>query len=229
MLELRLAPYESWLLDLKLARDAGATLGLTLTPYDRGLLDLVLQSTQGETLTLTLAPADGNLEMNIVGGDNPPMTLELSPQGTEKLDLSFSSGMSQELVLSVTPFFKGDPGDTAIRFTSTGAIGGNRLVVQEGGDLVYATNQNVEHGRRVLGLTQNAAGEGDILSILRNGRIVEPGWNWQTDLPIFMGTNGLLTQVEPVAGEAAVSLVVGFANSPTEMFVSIKEPIVLGG
>jgi len=45
------------------------------------------------------------------------------------------------------------------------------------------------------------------------------------NLPVFLSTNGLLTQVAPITG---FLLILGVPTAPTKLLISIKQPIVGG-
>lgn len=149
------------------------------------------------------------------------------------LELRFDivDSLQDSLTLQLAPFFKGErglPGASNFLITAANAVGGNRFVYLDGDQVVYANNQNLEHGMKIVGVTTNAANVGDTLNISFFGEIEEPTWNWDMGKPIFLGVNGLPTQVVPTHPSAAFSLIVGFPISPTKMFVSKREPITLG-
>ena len=76
----------------------------------------------------------------------------------------------------------------------------------------------------MLGITTGAAAAGDAINVQASGEMTEVSWNWTPGLPVFLGTNGLLTQTPPVSG---FQLVLGVAISPTKLAINIKQPIVL--
>jgi hypothetical protein len=93
--------------------------------------------------------------------------------------------------------------------------------------VLYGSNTIATHANLVLGITVNAASAGGTLEIVRAGEISEPTWNWTLGAPIFLGTDGLMTQTAPVNPAALFSLVVAFPVTPTKIYVSIREPIYL--
>lgn len=116
-------------------------------------------------------------------------------------------------------------GTTASVYLAGSAIGGLRVVLLASDQrVIYADQTIVEHARRVLGVSLNAAIENDEVTICTGGEVTDPSWNWDTDLPVYLGINGLLTQVAPAIG---FSLVIGIALSSTYIFVNIREPIIL--
>lgn len=121
----------------------------------------------------------------------------------------------------------GPSGGSALSVVAASAIGGHRVVVLDSaGAPVYADNTNSSHVHKVFGITLNAGNSGDTISCVRSGEVVESTWNWTLDLPIFLGTNGLLTQTAP-ANPAVFSQIVGFPVNATTLFVSLREPFLL--
>ena len=109
---------------------------------------------------------------------------------------------------------------------ASGAIGGHRVVITTSTNTVtYADKSEPTHVGRVLGVTTNAADDGDDLLVVREGRVEHNGWSWTAFLPVYLSTNGTLTQTPPSTG---FSQIVGFAETPTSLFVSLREPIILG-
>lgn len=159
------------------------------------------------------------------------LELVLKPTDGNLVNLNLTGKLNNALVLTLAPFYKGErglPGGSAIEVTATVAIGGHRVVIREGDSASYATNENLQHGMKVLGITENASDAGGTLSVVRSGKMTEPSWNFDTSKPVFLGVNGLLTQVPPTYPAAAFSLILGFPLSATEIFVSLREPLTLG-
>lgn len=120
--------------------------------------------------------------------------------------------------------------DTALTVTVSGAVGGHRLVFREaGGVLTYADSGFPEHADRQLWLTLNATGSGGGAVRLQNtGTVVEPSWNWDPGLPVFLDTDGAMTQTVPAllaSGPVRLSWMIGRAVSPTELDLSFRDPI----
>lgn len=122
------------------------------------------------------------------------------------------------------PGAMGSAGSTALTVTAGEALGGHRLVVLDGGAAFYAGSDISHHAWRVAGLTLGAALPGAPVDVLRAGEVFEPTWSWDPLLPVFLSTNGQLTQVPPSVG---ISLIVGFPVAPTKLFLSLREPITL--
>jgi hypothetical protein len=103
-------------------------------------------------------------------------------------------------------------------------IGGHRVVIASGlNGADYADAFNPLHFGRVVGVTTGAADGGAMLLAQSAGPIDEASWNWIPDEDIWLGPNGTLTQVLPA--EAAFVQRVGFAQTPTHMWVDLSEPV----
>lgn len=119
----------------------------------------------------------------------------------------------------------GVSGGAAAIYLAEGALGGHRVVrASFNGRARYADSTLLADAVNVLGITQSAAAPGAATYIIFSGEIIEPSWAWVTDLPIFLSTNGGLTQVAPTTG---FQLIVGVATAPTSMQVGIRSPIIL--
>lgn len=212
-------------------------------------VNFIIGEPQAGKLVLELTPTAGDVELAIAD----KLVLELTPlivdvafslrdDAADDLHLSLTPIVrevnveidevpSAELKLNLAAFFKGDkgaPGSSNLVVTAPNNIGGNRLVYIQDGLLMYASNQVLVHSMKVVGLTAHAANVGDTLTIVLIGEIEEPGWNWDLSKPIFLGINGLPTQVDPSTTGAKFSLVVGFPLSSTKMYVSLREPVAFG-
>lgn len=155
-----------------------------------------------------------------------PLQMELR-RGIDPIQLSFVA--PQEQVASLVPVVaaaggSARPGEHV--HTAASALGGHRVVrLNPSGGLDYASSDVAWHAGTVLGVTRGAAASGSLQSVVRDGQIEEPTWNWQVGRPVFLGVDGVLTQDLPPA--AVFSLVVGFPIAPTRLLVAIREPLVI--
>lgn len=116
--------------------------------------------------------------------------------------------------------YLGSSGDT-VSVVASEALGGHRVVTFDG---YYASNDDADDRFSVLGITTGAVVIGATATVKTYGTITEGSWNWTAGLPVFLSTNGQLTQTAPTAG---FRLIIGRAKSATTLFVDISEPIVL--
>jgi hypothetical protein len=122
----------------------------------------------------------------------------------------------------------GPSGVTNASYLSSSNLSGHRLVtIDNSGSIIYASNDNNLHANRVIGMTTGASSSGAMSTVQANGELLEPSWNWDTSLPVYLGLNGLLTQTPPVYPSALFSLIVGFPVSTTTLYIQIGQPIAL--
>ena len=119
---------------------------------------------------------------------------------------------------------QGPAGGEVPEYVAGEALGGHRAVTLLSGEAVYASNTTALHLGRVIGITLGAAVQGDTVQVQPSGTLIEPSWNWNTALPVYLSTNGQLTQTTPTAG---FSLILGFPLTATSLYVDIREPINL--
>lgn len=125
---------------------------------------------------------------------------------------------------------QGPPGVAAeqvlLTRTALAALGGHRVVTATGtGSLTYASNDTAGHLEVPLWLTLGAIAAGATGTVLAFGPVSEPSWAW-TPGPLYLGTNGLLTQTPP-SSPALFSVQVGYATSPTSAFFERRASIRL--
>lgn len=75
------------------------------------------------------------------------------------------------------------------------------------------TQPDVDGLSNYAGVTRMATPIGDPVNVVRSGLMTESGWNWTTNQPIFISTNGVITQTVPIG----VIRRIGWAVSPTQI------------
>lgn len=102
-------------------------------------------------------------------------------------------------------------------------LGGHRVVsCNSNGELIYADNLNDETINSVIGLTTSSSLSGSSTKILDYGEITFSGWSWVMNSPIFLASNGLLTQTIPDNGWM---IIMGFPTGVNSLFINIQETI----
>ena len=132
-----------------------------------------------------------------------------------------------ELAVQGPPGPQGPPGlsgGSASAVPLGEAVGGHRAVIISDSAAFYADADNVAHAGRVAGITSQAGGAGASVLVQSSGPMTEPSWGWTPNGDIWLGLNGLLTQIPP--GAAAFAQRLGYATSPTSIWVEISEPVV---
>lgn len=119
----------------------------------------------------------------------------------------------------------GPAGGTLLEKIADQPLGGHRIVRATSATTCdYADSRDFEQGDDVLGLTLGATSTGAVAYIVNGAEVVEPSWAWTPLEPLFLYQDGLLTQTPP-GPDAAFSLVVGFATSPTSAMIRVETPI----
>jgi len=108
-------------------------------------------------------------------------------------------------------------------YTAGEILSGHRLVEIYEEKAYYADNSSVNFGRKI-GLTKNAAELDASVTVLFFGEITHSSWNFDLTKPVFLGTNGALTQTKP---ETGYLLVIGKPINTTKLFVNIENIIKL--
>jgi hypothetical protein len=109
--------------------------------------------------------------------------------------------------------------------TAAEDLGGHRAVISNvDGTIAYADSSNLDHLGKVLGIIVRSVLTGERVEVIRGGLLEFEGWSFDINLPVYLAENGLLTQNPTSAG---FSQIVGFAESPTGLFVNLREPIQL--
>lgn len=107
------------------------------------------------------------------------------------------------------------------QITAAENLGGHRVVTVEG---YYASKDTASDKFKVLGITTGAVSIGATATVTTYGEITDSAWAWTVGSPIFLNTNGTLTQTPITSG---FSLIIGKPMSATSMFVDISQLITL--
>lgn len=103
-------------------------------------------------------------------------------------------------------------------------LGGHRVLVTDASDeLIYADNSILTHRWKIIGISAQAALIGNICTYAGDTQeLTEGSWSWDTNLPIYLTGEGLLTQTPPTTG---FIMIVAFPTSATSLQVKISNPI----
>lgn len=103
-------------------------------------------------------------------------------------------------------------------------LGGHRAVYVDTDGLLYYASSADDDTAWVLGITTGAVVTGAPATVRSFGSLSEPSWSWVPGLPIYLSTNGLLTQVAPTSG---ILVELGVATAADKVVVRIQEPVFL--
>ena len=114
-----------------------------------------------------------------------------------------------------------DDGET---HDADGAVGGHRVVARTALGVRHAVAGTLGDAQKIYGITLGAADDGDEVQVVTRGVMEEGSWSWTTGGALFFTGAGVLTQAPPTS---VYSVTVGVALSPTVIFVSIGEAVIL--
>lgn len=144
---------------------------------------------------------------NIIQISEDVVSLEITeqPDCSFNIDVSLASEPAIEMGITPTiidPTGEGDSSSVVtVNYQAAVAIGAFRAVaIDNNGDLIYADKDTLDHRNRILGITITAVSAGGTPVVVQFGHIDEITWSWTMNLPIYLGTNGLLTQTPPTSG-----------------------------
>lgn len=103
-------------------------------------------------------------------------------------------------------------------------ISGHRVVVISDSGILKADINNINHTNLTLAVTTQAGTIGNNIKVLITGQLTEPSWNWSYDNPIWVGPDGVLTQIPPITGWLCQ---VATVINPTSILISPKQPLIL--
>ena len=95
------------------------------------------------------------------------------------------------------------------------------VTTNSSGQAIYASNNTLGNAQ-VVGITMASASIGEQVGVKTFGPMSDASWNW-TKGPVFLGTNGALTQTAPSGG--AIIVQVGRALTATQLFVDVETTI----
>lgn len=98
-----------------------------------------------------------------------------------------------------------------------------RVVYESQGKVYLLDPLDDRHIDGMLGISLTAAQAGEAVLVQRAGTVDNSGWMWSEGL-VFLGANGVLTQIPPTVGW---ELVVGNAPSATRLNIDFDEPVDL--
>lgn len=109
--------------------------------------------------------------------------------------------------------------------TAATALSGHQAVTRlSDGTIGYASNLDLTHLHLPIWITTGAAASGAQVTAVAFGEIVEPTWAW-TPGPVWLGSNGALTQTVPAAPAFLAQL--GVSTDPDRLFVDRQPSITL--
>ena len=121
------------------------------------------------------------------------------------------------------PGAPGPAGGAAVQRLAGETLSALRVVYELNGQVFLLSSADADHIDLLLGLALTAAAAGTATNIQLIGAVDDAAWSW-TPGPIWLGTNGALTQTPPASG---FDVRLGAAVSATRVILNIEEPVWL--
>lgn len=163
--------------------------------------------------SVALTVSDDNIDLTIV---SQPIEIAI---GDTIVIQQGGSNLSQILTATDQRYLKGLPTLPAAQ-----TISALRIVSRTGNTYDLTNLSSASSVWAIAGLAVSSASAGDTIKPVREEFVTDSGWNWNLNAPIFLGTNGTLTQSAP---SVDYRIIVARPSTPTTIFVSIEEPIKL--
>jgi hypothetical protein len=121
----------------------------------------------------------------------------------------------------------GGGGSTVETYVAGATINGHRVVVTDASGLaIHADPTDAAHANAATKIALGAAMTGEDVQVQLVGRITEPSWNWTPGGTIYVGAEGVLTQVVP-ADPSVYSKPVAVAETATRILIVQEPPTML--
>ena len=112
--------------------------------------------------------------------------------------------------------------------TAGAALSGHRAVTRRpDGLLDYADNATAAHVHAPVWVTVGAVAAGDETEVLVYGELTESSWAWVPQSPLYLGAEGVITQIPSAAPGALFLVQIGTATGPTSAFFDRQSSIIL--
>lgn len=135
-------------------------------------------------------------------------------------------GRTPQRSISVTHMLAntGGSGSDTIQMIAGVSLSALRAITADAlGKAIYADNR-ISSTAGVIGITINAASNGDTVSIRDGNTVTDALWSFVPGMPVFLGEDGHLTQTAP--GSDRIIVRVGVAVTATSMAIQVQQPIV---
>lgn len=117
----------------------------------------------------------------------------------------------------------GQSGTDALVLASVNLSALRAITTDASGEAIYADNAAMNTSL-VIGVSVSAALASDDVTVRIASLITDAGWTWTVG-PVYLGTNGTLTQTAPTSGALTR---IGVAIDATTIDIKVQQPILLG-
>lgn len=118
----------------------------------------------------------------------------------------------------------GSSGGLVDTYIAGAVLGGDRVVMLNGGLLYYYDPTVLANYGKIVGISKNAALVGETVKVTELGLHNNPGWGLTPDSIYYATTAGNITITPPTTG---ITQVVGYSKDANSMVVTIKQQVKL--
>ncbi len=98
------------------------------------------------------------------------------------------------------------------------------ITVNTDGEGIYADSSTVNHANLIAGISYTAGLEGESIKVIHQGKVKDSFFSFDMTKPIFLGSNGVLTQTPPTSG---IAVIIGSPVAVDTLILRIQGSIVL--
>ena len=109
-------------------------------------------------------------------------------------------------------------------FVAGANLGGNRLVYILAGVVYHFDYTDISLWGKLLGFTKASATIGSTVTVVKAGKMVNPGWGLTPDTVYYADSNGLITATPPTSN---LDIPVGLAIDANTLEINIFEQVIL--
>ena len=178
--------------------------------------------------TLNIQPNEVKLTASVQGvaltAENSETVLSISPNeiplNLQPSEIALNLQPAEVVLNALTgAIITNNYGSDTVAVTAAENLSGHRIVTVEG---YYASKDTANDKFKVLGMTTGAVSSGAEATVQISGYITESGWSFTVGNPVFLSTNGHITQTAPTDG---FRLIIGKPKTATTLFLELSEPI----
>ena len=155
-------------------------------------------------------------QLTVIAGNTEEVTITATKPNNEVVTLEFSNENPSVSIISLGNQYEVNQNITKI-VEAGQTISGNTVVSVFDNIASYADKDTNVSGQ--IGVAMNAAMQNSNIEVTFSGVVTEPTWNF-TNNPIFLGSNGQLTQEKPTSGTVVL---IGYPITSTSFLINIQK------
>lgn len=168
---------------------------------------------------------EDSIKLSVMEENNRLIVIEESPIVEITENVTKVIVPEEKIILNIYDNYVNHPLNeisSEVVYKSGGNLSGHRAIKIEDNKAYYASNTILSDAYKIIGISTGASMIDEDCIINTFGELTEPSWNWEEGKPIFLGTNGTLTQTCPSSG---FILQIATVINSKKIFIDIKIPL----